>query len=120
MRRRTLALLLLIFTSIALARPHEQDARIDFLIATLTELSDATFVRNGQEYDGKAAANHLRTKLRAAGERVQTAEEFIATCASASSMSGIKYQIHRGKEFIDAQDFLREALTRYDRAHVQP
>ena len=120
MRTWILAILLL-FSVTVLARPPAQDARIDYLITTLTDLTDASFVRNGKEYDGQAAATHLRTKLRAAGERVQTAEEFIATCASASSMSGIKYQIHRGNgEFVDAQDFLRDALSRYDREHAQP
>jgi len=53
--------------------------------------SDAVFIRNGSEYDGKKAAAHMKSKLSWAGSRVQTAHDFIAGCATKSESSGKPY-----------------------------
>lgn len=66
--------------------------KIEQILARLTQ-SDAIFIRNSNEYDGKAAASHLRTKWSAAGSRVKTAKDFIDALASKSSSSGKPYQI---------------------------
>jgi len=92
-----------------------EDARIEYLLAVVASLQDAQFIRNGKAYDSKAAVDHLRTKLRAAGSRVQTAEDFIRDCASESSISGKPYAIR----FADgtvllAADFLRQKLLEFD------
>jgi hypothetical protein len=92
-----------------------EDARIQYLLAVVASLQDAQFIRNGKAYDSKAAVDHLRTKLRAAGSRVQTAEDFIRDCASESSISGRPYEIR----FTDgtvllAADFLRQKLLEFD------
>jgi len=92
-----------------------EDARIEYLLAVVASLQDAQFIRNGKAYDSKAAVDHLRTKLRAAGSRVQTAEDFIRACASESSISGKPYEIR----FADgtvllAADFLRQKLLEFD------
>jgi len=92
-----------------------EDARIDYLLTAVGSLQDAQFIRNGKPYDSKAAVDHLRTKLRAAGSRVQTAEDFIRVCASESSISGKPYEIR----FADgtvllAADFLRQKLLEFD------
>jgi len=92
-----------------------EDARIDYLLTAVGSLQDAQFIRNGKPYDSKAAIDHLRTKLRAAGSRVQTAEDFIRDCASESSISGKPYEIR----FADgtvllAADFLRQKLLEFD------
>ncbi len=94
--------------------PSER-ARIDYLLQVVGSMHDAQFLRNGKAYDGSAAADHLRTKLRAAGARVRTAEDFIHYCATASSVSGRPYQIR----FADGQtraaaDFLTEKLLEFD------
>lgn len=121
MSRRTLLGRILLAGVIALvpliagARPAEQQQRIDYLISDIEHLDGgAVFIRNGKEYDAKAAADHLRLKLRGAGEAVQTAEDFIARCATASSMSGQKYRIRlgSGKE-MDSADYLKERLAAY-------
>jgi len=92
-----------------------EDARIDYLLTAVGSLQDAQFIRNGKPYDSKAAVDNLRTKLRAAGSRVQTAEDFIRVCASESSISGKPYEIR----FADgtvllAADFLRQKLLEFD------
>ena len=50
-------------------------------------------MRNGSEYEAHAAASHLRLKLKAAGGKVKTVEDFIQYCASKSSISGEPYLI---------------------------
>ena len=71
-----------------------ENQKIDFLINSIEALGDATFVRNGSAYDAKTAGDHLRLKLKRAGTRVRTADDFIRYCASVSSLSGVPYQIH--------------------------
>lgn len=69
----------------------EQD-KIERMLSALTA-SDAVFIRGGSEYTGKEAASHLRMKWNAAGDRVQTAQQFIDLLASSSSASGKPYSI---------------------------
>jgi thiol-disulfide isomerase/thioredoxin len=66
--------------------------KIDRLLETL-EKSDAVFIRNGEDYTGGRAADHLRTKLKNARGRVTTAREFIEQLASKSSTSGEAYMV---------------------------
>jgi hypothetical protein len=70
-----------------------QSARIEYLIGKIESLPNAQFIRNGTSYDAKSAAGHLRLKLRNAGSRVKSAEDFIRDCASQSSMSGMPYLV---------------------------
>jgi hypothetical protein len=83
--------------SLAVGIAHAQDpaeaVKIRHLIAAVETLEGAQFIRNGREYDAKAAADHLRLKLKAAGDRVKTADDFIRLCGSRSSLSGEKYRI---------------------------
>jgi ABC-type transport system substrate-binding protein len=79
------------------ARPAEvavltESQKIERMLVLLNE-SDAVFIRNGVDYDGKAAASHLRRKWSAAGDRISTASEFIDALATKSSASGKAYQI---------------------------
>lgn len=78
---------------IAHAMDDMERAKIEYLISSVNDLKDARFIRNGSEYDTAAAANHLRRKLKAAGDKISTAEQFIAYCASKSSLSGEPYTI---------------------------
>jgi len=90
--------------------------RIEYLIAAIETLTNAQFVRNGTAYDAKDAADHLRLKLRAAGSRVATAEDFIRLCASVSSVSGLPYQI----KFADGLTITSEAFLRQKLAEFEP
>jgi hypothetical protein len=86
--------------------------KIDRLISAVEGLNDAKFIRNGSEYSATEAAEHLRTKLEAAGNQIKSADDFIEQIGSKSSTSGEPYQIKfaEGKT-VNAGDFLREKLT---------
>jgi Family of unknown function (DUF5329) len=95
--------------------------KIDFLIAAVETLQGAQFVRNGNSYDAKAAADHLRLKLRLAGSRIKTAEEFIRYCASESSISGTPYQIRFADgRVITSQAYLHQKLAEFGREDPFP
>ena len=83
--------------SFVVVRSYAQDfsetAKIQYLIASVEALEGARFIRNGREYDTRAASNHLRLKLKTLGDKVKTAEDFIHLCASKSSLSGEPYLI---------------------------
>ncbi|TLY50644.1 MAG: hypothetical protein E6K53_09835 [Gammaproteobacteria bacterium] len=95
--------------------PEEiEQRRIQYLISAIADLKDTTFIRNGSEYNAQRAANHLRLKLRFAGNRVKTAEDFIVCCATTSSMSGEKYWIKfPDGHMVESATFLREKLAAY-------
>ncbi|MBS0193038.1 MAG: DUF5329 domain-containing protein [Proteobacteria bacterium] len=87
------ALLSLLAWLPVLAAPLSEQQKIDALIHSVEVLPGAQFIRNGSSYDGRAAADHLRLKLRNSHGRVNTAEQFITYIASGSSWSGKPYQI---------------------------
>jgi Family of unknown function (DUF5329) len=93
-----------------------EERKIEYLIAVIENLHDAQFIRNDVAYEAKAAADHLRLKLRLAGSRVATAEDFIRLCASGSSMSGTPYQIR----FSDGRVVTSEAFLRLRLAEFVP
>jgi hypothetical protein len=88
--------------------------RIEFLIASVENLNGAKFVRNGSVYDGKQAAAHLRMKYQSAGEKVQSAEDFINICASKSYISGKAYLIvFSNGQTMPTEQFFRQKLREY-------
>lgn len=121
--RCTVALLLLAASAAARAdatRAVEMQ-KIESLISTVENLKDATFIRNGTEYDCKAAAKHMRTKWEFAGDRVKTARQFIRDLASSSSETGQPYLIRfkDGRE-IKSGDFLSAELDKLESPSSQP
>jgi hypothetical protein len=99
---------------IASARDAGEDRKIEFLIGQVAGMQDAVFVRNGSEYDAKQAAEHMRLKLRRAGDRVKTAEDFIVCCGTGSSVSGQPYTIKfRDGRVVPSADFLRARLAEF-------
>ena len=92
-----------------------EQQKIAYLIDSVATLKNATFIRNGTAYDAAHAADHMRLKLRFAGSRVKTAEDFIAYCATGSSMSGIKYSIRFSDgHTVDSATFLHGKLAEYE------
>ena len=87
----------MVLISFVVVRAYAQDSReaakIQYLIASVEALEGAKFIRNGSEYDARSASNHLRLKLKNAGNQVKTAEDFIKFCGSKSSMTGEPYLI---------------------------
>ena len=109
---RVYALLLAFAAFAALAQARKEQARIDALIAAI-ETSGCEMERNGSLHGGKAAAAHLRMKLENAGDRVQTASEFIDHVASGSSASGAPYRVVcPGQAPRPSGQWLREKLAR--------
>lgn len=110
--------LLLVLPALLLARDARQQRRIDYLIQSLSSLKGAVFIRNGSEYDAIAAREHLQRKLKSAGERVKTAEEFIRYCASESSMTHRPYQIRFADGTVtDTASYFRKKLKEFDRGN---
>lgn len=98
----------------AFAREALEQQKIDYLIESIAQMHDATFIRNGSEYDAQHAADHMRMKLRYAGTKVQTAEDFIVCCGTGSSMSGKPYAIRFADgRVMSSADFLREKLAAF-------
>jgi len=114
--RRLSALLLLCVVALGHAgglSPLESQ-KIDYLITSVATLGDAKFIRNGRAYDARTAAEHLRLKLRNAGPRVKTAEDFIRYCGSVSSVSGVPYQIRFSDgQVVTSEQYLRQQLSEF-------
>ncbi|MBI4764673.1 MAG: DUF5329 family protein [Deltaproteobacteria bacterium] len=86
-----------VFLFLLIEAGYSQDSReadkIQYLISSVETLKGAKFIRNGKTYDARRAGDHLRLKLKAAGDQIKTAEDFIRLCASKSSVSGEPYLI---------------------------
>jgi hypothetical protein len=85
--------------------------KIEALIQQVSDLKDASFVRNGSTYNSRYAATFLRRKWQANESQVKTARDFIDKVASFSGTSGKPYLIHfkDGKE-IHSREFLLARL----------
>ena len=108
-------ILLALFSGTLSAQDNIEKKKIELLLSAVENLKGATFIRNGSEYDdGKAAAAHLRMKLKNAGGKVQTADDFIRLCASRSFLTGKTYMIKfsNGKT-IKSEEYFREILKEY-------
>ena len=107
--------ILALFCGAGSAQDNIEKKKIEFLLSSVENLKGAKFIRNGSEYnDGKAAAEHLRMKLKTAGSRVKTADDFIRLCASQSYLTGRPYMIRlsNGKT-IKSEEYFREKLKEY-------
>lgn len=93
---------------------------INYLIRYI-ENSGARFIRNGSEYSAKEGADHMRDKLKSAGRRVKTAEDFIAGIATKSYLSGKPYlvKLTDGKT-VPTGPWLTEALAKYRASKSKP
>jgi hypothetical protein len=116
--KKIIPILLIILISLVAVRAYAQDSReaakIRYLIASVEALEGAKFIRNGREYDARSAANHLRLKLKNAGDRVRTAEDFIKFCGSKSSMSGEPYLIRlTDGTIVKTEVFFRKKLMAF-------
>lgn len=79
------------FASSAFAAPAREE--IEQLLARVAALEEVKFVRNGTEHTAAQAVAHLRLKWERQAERIRTAEDFIAQCATKSSTSGSRYRL---------------------------
>ena len=110
-----LGFVLACFSTAFAARADAEQKKIDYLIASVAALEGATFIRNGSEYSAAKAADHLRLKLRNAGDRIQTVEQFIDELGTKSSMSGETYRIRlKDGRVIESAQVFREKLAQYE------
>jgi hypothetical protein len=94
--------------SISLAAEAAEQVKIDASLGRM-EKSDLIFIRNGSEYAGKAAADHMRSKLKHAGDAVRTFEDFVEKIATKSSMSGKPYLVKfKDGSTVELAKWLRE------------
>lgn len=85
--------------------------KIERLIRTVETMNGTKFIRNGSEHSAADAGEHMRRKLKGAGDKVKTAEQFIDQVASKSEMSGQPYQIKLADgKVITAGEFLHARL----------
>jgi hypothetical protein len=118
MTQRRLALVALLGAYVGSARAGvsaAEQARIERLIDYVQSRKDVKFVRNGSDYSCDDAAKFMRGKMKAMGEHVNTAQQFIEQIATKSSTTGQPYMIRfaDGKTVPVAQ-FLGEELKRMD------
>ena len=115
MRKLFFLAVLLIFsgtiTAQKVGKTLTEREKIERLIVAVEQLQDAEFIRNGTAYTAPRAAEHLRTKLKKAGDRVKTAQDFIIGIASSSYFSGNPYYIKfKDGRQVTSKDFLEKKL----------
>ena len=94
-------------------RQREQ-ARITALLDAV-ERSGAQFIREKKAYSAVEGRKHLQRKLRHAGDRVKTAEQFIEGIASRSSTTGRPYIVKLPSgEQMETGPWLRQRLAEID------
>jgi hypothetical protein len=100
----------------------DTEAEISYLLSYI-EHSGCTFERNGDVHDARKAREHIQRKYdyvkRWAGDRVETAEDFIEVAATRSSMSGRLYTVRCDEQVIPSGEWLHSALADY-RSNTAP
>jgi len=110
---RAILVALLLMCSLTTARADPLQDEIAYLIDFVRH-SSCTFIRNGTEYDGAAAADHVQEKYDYYKGDIKTVEQFIERAASKSLMSGKPYEVRcaDGKA-IAAADWIRAEDSAY-------
>ena len=115
-RRAALALCALLpSTAYAESSSMNLVQQIGHLIDFIRE-SPCAFIRNGTEYDGAAAADHVRQKYEyyRDRDRIRSVDDFIDLAATKSAFSGKPYLIRcPGQPVAPAADWLRAELQAY-------
>jgi len=105
-------LLLLLVLSIPVARADPLGDEIAHLIDFIRQ-SSCTFIRNGSEYSGPAAADHIQAKYEHFKDEIKTVEDFIDRAASKSLLSGKPYQVRCAGKTVSAADWIRAEDAQY-------
>ncbi len=101
--------MLLISACVFAGTQEEIDYLLDFVSNT-----DCQYNRNGTDYDGKAARDHIAMKYEYYLDDIKTTEDFIRYSATSSKISGKKYRIKCiGSEAVNANDWLLHELQNY-------
>ena len=92
--------------------PAAEKKKIEILIGSVEQMTDAVFIRNGKQYTAELAAEFLRRKWKSRRSEIHSAADFIDKVASFSSTTGKPYRIRwsDGKERSSAE-FFRAQLS---------
>ena len=98
--------LLLLILAMPMARADPLADEIAHLIDFVRH-SSCTFIRNGSEYSGGEAADHIRAKYEHFKDEIRTVEDFIDRAASKSLVSGKPYEVRCAGKMMPAADWIR-------------
>jgi hypothetical protein len=122
--RNVLLLSLLAISSLAGAATPSANAQAEIAhLLSYLETSRCEFYRNGSWHDPQEARAHLEKKKNYLMKRslIGSAEDFIEKAATASSVSGEKYQVRcRPNPAVPSGEWLRAELERFRAARAQP
>lgn len=111
MKYAFLSIIWLLFFLVPSAYSYESK-EIVFLLSNIEE-SNCTFIRNGKEYSGQDASEHLTKKLNYLKSKIKGSEDFIEKVASRSSMSKKPYWVRCQEEKRLTGEWLLEKLADY-------
>ena len=95
--------------------PLSEEEKIQALIDAVANTSGLIFIRNNDEHDAEAAAQHLRRKYHAVADKKPTAQQFIDEVASRSSASGEEYRVKLPDgRIIPSREWLSQELSRIE------
>jgi len=100
-----------LFAADRASQMSEQD-KIDALVQAVETRSDLKFIRLGTVHSSVEAAQMLRTKLRFAGSRVHTVDDFIDHVATATASGSPYFVLYPDGRRVPSSEFLREELKR--------
>lgn len=97
------------------ANSEEIQHLIDFVAQT-----PCRYERNGREYSGKEAVEHIKKKYHYFSDEIKTSEDFIELSASKSTMSGKRYLVHCGQQQTQtSQQWLLDELQNFRKTRLQ-
>jgi hypothetical protein len=92
--------------SVAAARADPTHDEIAYLIDFIRH-SSCTFIRNGSEYTGNEAADHVQAKYDYYKDQIETVDDFIDRAATKSELSGKPYTVRCEGKTMPAADWIR-------------
>lgn len=91
----------------------DSNTEIDHLLDFVRK-SDATFIRNGQEYKPTEAVDHFQKKREHFAKEIKSAEDFVSTAATKSLLSGQSYLVRtKDGHTQECSKWLIEELKRF-------
>jgi hypothetical protein len=112
MRILILAILLAVFSPLALAETTSMEKEIEHLMRYIQD-SNCKFIRNGKEHSSAEASQHILKKYNYFKDIISTTEDFIEFCASKSTVSNQPYRIAcPGQALAESEAWLRRELAK--------
>jgi len=105
--------LTMLLAGLGAARADATATEVAYLLDAIRH-SSCTFIRNGSNYDGPAAADHIQAKYEHFKPDIHSTEDFIDRAATKSLLSGEPYRVRCGSNPpMLAPDWLRGLLQSY-------